>query len=96
MFRLNLVRMVCAMVVSVPALTAAVLAMLVLSAAPVGAAGMKFGDAAPLNSHAAVASVPDLRPPQLTTDSAGNWVAVWVSGYDKGGIGDDWDILFAR
>jgi len=89
-------------VVSVAALTVAVLAMLVLSAAPVGAAGMKFGDAAPLNSYAAV----DLaiahniqtndRVPELTTDGAGNWVAVWRSEDDTGGIGGDWDILFAR
>ena len=100
MFRLNLVRMVCAMVVSVPALTVAVLAMLVLSAAPVGAAGMQFGDAAPLNSYAAVDDAGGYRSndrvPELTTDGAGNWVAVWRSEYDTGGIGGDWDILFAR
>jgi hypothetical protein len=78
----------------------AVLAMLVLSAAPVGAAGMKFGDAAPLNSYAAVDDAGGYRSndrvPELTTDGAGNWVAVWRSEYDTGGIGGDWDILFAR
>ncbi len=35
--------------------------------------------------------------PQLTTDSAGNWIAVWYS-FDtlEGTIGEDSDILFAR
>ena len=32
--------------------------------------------------------------PQLTTDGAGNWVAVWWSSEDLGGIGTDDDILF--
>ena len=41
-------------------------------------------------------SVGDLSP-QVTTDGAGNWVAVWQSDEDLGGtIGPDWDILVAR
>jgi hypothetical protein len=59
--------------------------------------GATWSAAAPLNSYAAVDSTFDWDlSPQLTTDSAGNWVAVWGSKYDTGGIGDDYDILFAR
>ena len=31
--------------------------------------------------------------PQVTTDGADNWVAVWRSATNLGGIGTDWDIL---
>ena len=38
-----------------------------------------------------------LRIPQVTTDGAGSWVAVWHSGDSLGGtIGTDGDILVAR
>jgi hypothetical protein len=52
---------------------------------------------AALNANApAPGSVPSGRP-QIATDNAGNWVAVWQSDDDIGGtIGTDWDILVAR
>jgi hypothetical protein len=35
--------------------------------------------------------------PQIATDRAGNWIAVWQSRYDLGGsLGEDYDILIAR
>ena len=33
--------------------------------------------------------------PQVTTDGAGNWVAVWFSPQDPGGTGRDTDIFVA-
>jgi len=55
-----------------------------------------FTDPAPLNNNAATDSGYD-RDPQVTTDGAGNWVAVWYSYDDLGGtIGIDKDILVAR
>ena len=51
---------------------------------------------APLNSNAASDSGDDLAP-QVTSDGAGNWVAVWYSSEDLGGvIGSDFDILVSR
>ncbi|HRX83896.1 MAG TPA: sialidase family protein [Phycisphaerae bacterium] len=51
---------------------------------------------APLNSNATTDSGGDYWQ-ELTTDGAGNWIAVWSSLNNLGGtIGDDWDILFAR
>ena len=51
---------------------------------------------APLNTNAPTDSGGDYRP-QVTTDGAGNWVAVWSSNENLGGtIGTDWDILVAR
>ncbi|MGD0205509.1 MAG: hypothetical protein ABSB57_03585 [Dehalococcoidia bacterium] len=51
---------------------------------------------APLNSYAATDSAWDGYP-QVATDGAGHWLAVWKSGYDLGGtIGTDGDILAAR
>ena len=39
----------------------------------------------------------DDNAPQVTTDAAGNWVAVWESADSLGGtIGTDWDILVSR
>ncbi|MCB9849201.1 MAG: exo-alpha-sialidase [Phycisphaerales bacterium] len=52
--------------------------------------------AAPLNSYAAADDGSDFDP-QLTTDSAGNWIAVWTSGYNLGGtIGTEGDVLYTR
>jgi hypothetical protein len=51
---------------------------------------------AALNTNAATDSGSD-RWPQVTTDGAGKWVAVWESTENLGGtIGGDWDILVAR
>ena len=70
----------------------------------IGSAGTAFGQEcppeitapAPLNSNAAEDSGGEFRP-QLATDGAGNWVAVWTS-YDtlNDTIGEDLDVLFAR
>ena len=50
----------------------------------------------PLNTNAAIDSGEDLAP-QLATDGAGHWVALWWSVDDLGDtIGTDSDILFAR
>ncbi len=58
--------------------------------------GATWTDPEPLNTNAAGDSGSD-RAPQVTTDGAGNWVAVWYSWDDLGGtIGTDGDILFAR
>ena len=58
-------------------------------------AGATWTDPAPLNSNASSDSGGDWSP-QLTTDGAGNWVAVWESQDSLGGtVGDDVDILFA-
>jgi hypothetical protein len=49
-----------------------------------------------LNTNAATDSGLDLYP-ELTTDGAGIWIAVWASADSLGGtIGTDFDILFAR
>jgi Neuraminidase (sialidase) len=51
---------------------------------------------AALNTNAATDSGDEYWP-QVTTDSAGNWVAVWYSEDSLGGtIGTNWDILVAR
>ena len=51
---------------------------------------------AALNTNAATDSGYD-EEPQVTTDGAGHWVAVWHSDDSLGGtIGTDWDILVAR
>jgi hypothetical protein len=59
-------------------------------------AGVTWTAPVPLNTNAATDSGGD-HTPQLTTDGAGNWVAVWDS-YDslEGTIGTDGDILVAR
>jgi subtilisin-like proprotein convertase family protein len=58
--------------------------------------GVTWTDAVPLNTNAAVDSAGDDNP-QITTDGAGNWVAVWASGDSLGGeIGTDPDILVSR
>lgn len=50
----------------------------------------------PLNSNAATDNGADWAQ-QLTTNGAGNWVAVWISNDDLGGtIGTDHDILYSR
>ena len=59
-------------------------------------AGASWTDPAPLNTNATEDSGED-RQPQLTTDGAGNWVAVWQSDNGLGGtIGTDDDIFFSR
>jgi len=50
---------------------------------------------AALNTNAATDSGGDLYP-QVATDDGGNWVAVWYSNEDMGGIGGDYDILVSR
>jgi hypothetical protein len=58
-------------------------------------AGATWTYPAILNTNAASDSEWD-NDPQVTTDGAGNWVAVWLSTDDLGGtIGTDRDILFA-
>ncbi len=60
-------------------------------------AGATWTVPAPLNSNAASDGTSSDFEPQLTTDGAGNWVAVWRSDDSLGGtINDDWDILVAR
>jgi hypothetical protein len=57
--------------------------------------GATWSAAAALNSNAATVNVLDVHP-QVTTDGAGNWVAVWQSDDSLGGtIGADYDILVA-
>jgi hypothetical protein len=59
-------------------------------------AAVGFGAPAALNTNADTDSGSD-RYPQVTTDGAGNWVAVWVSNETLGGtLGSDWDILVSR
>jgi len=58
--------------------------------------GEHWTDPEPLNTNAATDSGDDSWP-QVTTDGAGHWVAVWrVWGYPGGTIGTDYDILVAR
>jgi hypothetical protein len=57
--------------------------------------GATWTAAAPLNSNAATDSGGD-EYPQVTTDGAGHWVAVWSSTENLGGtIGGDSDIFYA-
>jgi cysteine-rich repeat protein len=61
-----------------------------------GAAEGMFDDPFPLNTNAGSDAAGDNRP-QVTTDGAGNWVAVWYSNDSLGGtIDTDWDILLSR
>jgi Neuraminidase (sialidase) len=57
--------------------------------------GANWTTAAALNSNAMTDSGWDGWP-QVTTDGAGNWVAVWSSDEDLGGIGTDSDIFVSR
>lgn len=59
--------------------------------------GETWSDPAPLNNNAAGDTGSDIDP-ELATDGAGNWVAVWASREPEivGGIGTDLDILVAR
>ena len=58
--------------------------------------GATWTDPEPLNTNAATDSGADFTP-QVATDGAGNWVAIWGSTDDLGGtIGTDYDILVAR
>ena len=58
--------------------------------------GTTWSTLAPLNSNAGTDTGHDYSP-QLTTDGAGNWVAVWTSYDSLGGtIGTDRDILVSR
>jgi Neuraminidase (sialidase) len=75
-------------------------------------AGLTWTDPAPVNTNAAQKAIPGTprynpqadRFPQLATDGAGTWVAVWMSEDDLGSfvtpvrslIDRDADILFAR
>jgi len=68
---------------------------LILSAAIADAAAPVFSTPVSLNSNAAADSGSDFVA-QVTTDGAGNWLAVWHSGDSLGGrIGTDDDILVA-
>ncbi len=60
--------------------------------------GVTWSPPAPLNTSAATDGAGDHdTAPQLTTDGAGTWVAVWQSQSSFGDtIGSDTDILFAR
>jgi len=74
---------------------AALVAGLVL-AVPAQRAAAMWTPPAALNTNAATDSADD-RFPQMTTDGARNWVAVWSSDYSLGGtIGTDSDILISR
>ena len=58
--------------------------------------GATWTAAATLNTNAATDSGYDVSP-EVTTDGASNWVAVWQSGDSLGGtIGTDYDILVSR
>jgi hypothetical protein len=58
--------------------------------------GVSWTDPVALNNNAATDSGSD-RQPQLATDDAGNWVAVWYSDEELGaGLGPDLDILAAH
>jgi hypothetical protein len=58
--------------------------------------GRTWTDPAPLTAYASIDDSYD-QSPQLTTDSAGHWVAVWFSSESLGGtIGTEMDILVAR
>ncbi|MBI4559051.1 MAG: carboxypeptidase regulatory-like domain-containing protein [Candidatus Hydrogenedentes bacterium] len=58
--------------------------------------GLTWSPPAPLNATATADAEGDERP-QLTTDGAGIWLAIWQSWNSLGGtIGSDWDILYAR
>jgi hypothetical protein len=57
--------------------------------------GASWSAPAPLNYNAVNDTGNDLEP-QLTTDGAGNWIAIWNSVDDLGGaIGSDIDVLHA-
>ena len=59
-------------------------------------AGASWSPPVPLNTNATSDSGLDLYP-ELATDGAGIWIAVWASNDSLGGtIGTDFDILFAR
>jgi hypothetical protein len=68
---------------------------LLLSGQEVSAA-FRFSPPAPLNTNATTDVGVDFYP-QLATDDAGNWVAVWASSESLGStIGTDYDILVSR
>ena len=57
--------------------------------------GATWSDSAPLNTTAATDTANDYAP-QLTTDGAGRWIAVWESRDSSGGpLGTDEDILYS-
>jgi len=79
-----------------PVLPLLVAALAVLVPLHPGFAQSVFSDPAPLNTNAGSDSGDD-EPPQVTTDGAGHWVAVWHSDDTLGGtVGTDDDILVAR
>jgi len=57
--------------------------------------GLTWTSPTVLNTNAAVDSGGD-NFPQVTTDGIGNWVAVWQSNVDLGGIGTDDDVFVSR
>ena len=57
--------------------------------------GASWSALAALNTNAASDSGVDYAP-EVTTDGGGNWLAVWYSRENLGGIGTDADILVAR
>jgi len=57
--------------------------------------GQTWSAPAPLNTNAATDNSVDAAP-QLTTDAAGNWIAVWQSTGGDGPLGTDNDILYSR
>jgi len=57
--------------------------------------GVTWTDPRPLNTNAP-SDTGDDRLAQVTTDGHGNWVVVWDSFEDLGGLGVDTDILVAQ
>jgi hypothetical protein len=58
--------------------------------------GVSWSAVATLNANAATDTGTDLRP-EIETDEMGNWLAVWVSAENLGGVaGTDRDIFFSR
>ncbi len=57
--------------------------------------GVTWSAPAPLNTNASTDTGKDSAP-QLTTDGAGQWIAVWISDENIGGAGLDADVVFSR
>ncbi|CAM2010603.1 sialidase family protein [Acanthopleuribacter pedis] len=57
--------------------------------------GTTWSDPAPINDYAFTDSANDTNP-DLATDGAGNWLAVWSTDHDLGTNGTDNDVMFSR